>query len=138
MREFFPHQEFDYDGTTWQIALRFKRQYLPATIRLDDFRHDRYPGTDIPYNFSSDVTLIGEGETDGRTALIYMNHPLRFAGLTFYQASFADNDTKSMFQVVKNPARLVPYLACILVTLGLIVQFLVSLFLHAGKRKARA
>ena len=30
-----------------------------------------------------------------------MNHPLRYKGYTFYQASFANNDLTSIFQVVK-------------------------------------
>ncbi|MGC9450314.1 MAG: cytochrome c biogenesis protein ResB [Oceanipulchritudo sp.] len=135
MREHFPIQSFEHGGRQWQLALRFKRMYLPAQIELADFRHDRYPGTEIPYNFSSTVRIREPG-TKGRETLIYMNHPLRYAGLTFYQASFADNDTKSMFQVVHNPARWVPYVACALTTLGLVVQFLVSLFVHGRKRRA--
>lgn len=132
MREQFPVQTFTHGGKTWEIALRFKRKYLPASIELIDFKHDRYPGTDIPYNFSSDVR-IHEPDTGGRETLIYMNHPLRYDGLTFYQASFADNDTMSMFQVVRNPARWVPYIACAVVTAGLVLQFLISLYIHARR-----
>ena len=134
MRTFFPVQTFEHGGQSWQLAMRFKRRYLPAPIELIDFQHDRYPGTEIPYNFSSEVRILEEG-TSGRETLIYMNHPLRYSGLTFYQASFADNDTKSMFQVVHNPARWIPYLACALTTLGLVVQFLISLYMHLGKRR---
>lgn len=136
MTEAFPSQVFDYKGREWEIALRFKRLYLPASVELVDFSHDRYPGTDIPYNFSSEVRLHEPGSPSGRETLIYMNHPLRYAGLTFYQASFADNDTRSMFQVVRNPARWVPYAACAIVTAGLVLQFLISLSRHADKQKA--
>jgi hypothetical protein len=135
MREFFPSQTFEHEGRTWELSLRFKRAYLPATIELVDFKHDRYPGTQIPYNFSSDVRIHEPGSNQGRDTLIYMNHPLRYAGLTFYQASFADNDTKSMFQVVRNPVRWVPYLACVITTLGLVLQFLTSLYFHSRRRR---
>jgi hypothetical protein len=135
MREFFPSQSFEHAGRTWELSLRFKRAYLPAEIQLLDFKHDRYPGTEIPYNFSSDVRIHEAGTSQGRDTLIYMNHPLRYAGLTFYQASFADNDTKSMFQVVRNPVRWVPYLACVITTAGLVLQFLVSLTLHSRRRR---
>lgn len=131
----FPRQTFTYGGKTWEIALRFKRAYLPAEIELLEFRHDRYPGTQIPFNFSSDVRIHEPGTIQGREALIYMNHPLRYAGLTFYQASFADNDTKSMFQVVRNPARWVPYTASAVTTAGLLLQFIVSLYLHGRNRR---
>lgn len=137
VRERFPRQSFEHDGRTWEIALRFKRNYLPAEIELVDFRHDRYPGTDIPHNFSSSVRIHEPGTSEGRETLIYMNHPLRYAGLTFYQASFANNDTMSMFQVVRNPARWVPYAACMATSLGLVIQFVVSLYVHARKRRAR-
>jgi cytochrome c biogenesis protein ResB len=135
MREFFPSQTFEHEGRTWELSLRFKRAYLPAAIELVDFKHDRYPGTQIPYNFSSDVRIHEPGSNQGRDTLIYMNHPLRYAGLTFYQASFADNDTKSMFQVVRNPVRWVPYLACVITTLGLVLQFLTSLYFHSRRRR---
>ncbi|NDV63313.1 cytochrome c biogenesis protein ResB [Puniceicoccales bacterium CK1056] len=133
MQEVFPLQTFEHEGKTWEIAMRFKRKYLNASIELLDFKHDRYPGTDIPYNFSSDVRIHEPGTTQGRDTLIYMNHPLRYDGLTFYQASFAGGDTMSMFQVVRNPARWVPYAACVLTTLGLTLQFLISLFVHARR-----
>ena len=135
MREFFPSQRFELGGKTWEIALRFKRTYLPAFVHLEDFQHDRYPGTDIPYNFSSTVVIRDKATAQERHALIYMNNPLRFGGLTFYQASFADNDTKSMFQVVRNPARWLPYVATGIMSLGLVVQFVLSFLHHSGRRK---
>ena len=138
LQQYFPPQTFQYDGRKWEIALRFKRQYLPAEIELLDFQHDRYPGTDIAHNFSSEVRLLKPEETTGRTTLIYMNHPLRYAGLTFYQASFADNDTKSMFQVVRNPARWVPYAACAVASLGLVLQFGISLYVHVLRRPRKS
>lgn len=136
MRDPFPRQVFEHDGRSWELALRFKRKYLPAEIELLDFRHDRYPGTDIPYNFSSDVRIHENGSSQSRDTLIYMNHPLRYDGLTFYQASFAQNDTMSMFQVVRNPARWIPYIATAVTTLGLVLQFLVSLYVHAGRGRS--
>lgn len=120
-------QTFSYNGKTYEIALRYKRTYLPAQLKLLEFSHDRYPGTNIPHNFSSEVRIMEPGTDEGRSTLIYMNHPLRYAGFTFYQASFGNNDTMSMFQVVRNPARWVPYIACLMITVGMIWQFLFSL-----------
>jgi hypothetical protein len=137
MREAFPLQTFEHDGRVWEVALRFTRDYLDADIELLDFQHDRYPGTDIPYNFSSQVRIHEPGSVQGRETLIYMNHPLRHGGLTFYQASFANEDTMSMFQVVRNPARWVPYAASGVITAGLALQFLISLYQHAGRRRAQ-
>ena len=120
----FPPQTFVYQDRTYEIAMRHARTYLPATIKLEDFSHDRYPGTQIPVNFSSRVTIADEESHSERSNLIYMNHPMRLAGYTFYQASFANQDTMSMFQVVRNPGRWVPYIACIMISLGMLWQFL--------------
>lgn len=111
-------------GKTYQIALRPRRHYYPFSLTLKEFRHDRYAGTDIPKNFSSLVHLVHPEKGENRDALIYMNHPLRYEGLTFYQASFGKGDTLSILQVVRNPVWLTPYIACTIVILGLLVQFL--------------
>ena len=49
---------------------------------------------------------------------IYMNHPLRYAGLTFYQARWAATEVDqsrrtSTLQVVRNPGWLTPYAGCL-------------------------
>lgn len=114
-------QGFPHEGRTWRMALGPKREYLPYSLTLKDFRHDVYPGTQIPKNFSSLVHLKGEGQD--RDVLISMNQPLRFGGKAFYQASFGKGDTQSILQVVENPGWLLPYISCTVITLGLILHF---------------
>jgi hypothetical protein len=120
-------QRFSNAGRNYTIALRATRHYLPFTLTLKEFRHDVYAGTDIPKNFASLVRLEDPGRHEDREVLIYMNHPLRHGGLTFYQASFGMNDKLSVFQVVRNPGWRLPYAACALVALGLAVHFLLLL-----------
>ena len=115
------------DSRSWKIALRFKRRYLPFSVTLLKFSHDIYPGTDIPKNFSSQVRLKPESGGPSRDALIYMNNPLRTAGLTFFQKSFANEDRTTVLQVVRNPGWQLPYLACALIAFGLILQFCLHL-----------
>ena len=102
--EQFSPQYFSFEEREYEIALRIKRTYLPYKVELIDFSHDRYMGTDIPKNFSSKVRIINRESTEDRQTLIYMNHPLRYKGRTFYQAAFDQQTEKSsMFQVVNNP-----------------------------------
>jgi len=131
-----PPQMFTYQDRRYRIALRFKRTPLPYSLTLLDFVHERYPGTNIPKHFASRVRLRNAQTGEDREVEIYMNHPLRYDGRTFYQASFAKSDTASMFQVVKNPGWLLPYVASILMTAGMVLQFSVRLF--ARRRKAQA
>jgi len=129
-------QRFDYGGRTWKIALRFQRSYKPFSLTLLKFTHDISAGTDIPKKFSSPIRITTpDGQTD-REVLIYMNNPLRYAGLTFYQASFEkDNDKVTILQVVRNPSWLLPYIACALMGFGLVVQFGIHLFGFMGRRR---
>jgi hypothetical protein len=116
-------QEFTHAGRTWRIVLRARRAYQPFSLTLLKFSHDRYPGTEIPKNFSSRLRLTTPDARATREVLISMNNPLRHGGLTFYQAGFENNDRTSILQVVRNPSWMFPYIACSLMTLGLILQF---------------
>jgi hypothetical protein len=132
-------QHFTYDGRSWKIVLRFRRDYLPVALTLLKFSHDIYPGTDIPKNFSSRVRLGGSATADNREALIYMNNPLRTAGRTFYQASFDPNDAKAtVLQVVRNPSWTIPYVSCAMMALGLVFQFGLHLVGFARRRSRPA
>lgn len=127
-------QTFTYAGRKWQIALRPVRYYEPYNITLQAFHHDVYAGTDVPKNFSSKIHLNDPTTGEDRDVLIYMNNPLRYRGETFYQASFEPGDRGTILQVVRNPASVTPYVACLLVALGLVTQFLMHLIGFARKR----
>ena len=72
-----------------------------------------------------------------------MNHPLRYAGLTFYQQQMTAGDVSeqaglapwSLLEVVHNPSWLTPYLGCGLVAAGLAIQFLFHLTAFIAKKK---
>jgi hypothetical protein len=67
-----------------------------------------------------------------------MNNPLRHEGLTFYQSQMAKSVQLTGLQVVSNPSRHLPYVACILMGAGLVVQFGIHLFAFLGKRRKTA
>ena len=127
-------QTFDYDGRTWRIAFRFEREYKPFSLSLIELKHDVYPGSNIPKNFSSLVRLQTEDGSEDRESLIYMNHPLRHQGYTFYQYQMDSSNGFSVLQVVRNPARALPYIACILMSAGLLWQFTFHLTKFARRR----
>ena len=134
---YLARQPFIYGGRNYDVELRPERFYKPFSLRLLEFRFDRYPGTQIPKNYSSRVRLQRPETGEDRELLIYMNSPLRYLGETFYQADFDHEDEKgTILQVVHNPGWLTPYFACCLVAAGLIVQFLTHLFAFAKRRTA--
>lgn len=120
---FFQKQYVQPNGKNYRVELRFARTYKPYTLSLIDFKHDKFVGTNTPRNFSSLVRLTDPEKNVDREVLIWMNHPLRYRGETFYQSSFKSNETTTILQVVRNPGWLLPYLSCIVVTLGLLIHF---------------
>jgi hypothetical protein len=132
-------QTFVAGGRTYQLSMRHWREYLPYAVTLLDFRHDVYPGTQIPKNFSSQVHIANPSRGESRDVLIYMNQPLRYEGKAFYQASFGKNDTQSILQVVENPGWLLPYVSTLLVVIGLLVHFGITFQRSMGRQvRARA
>ncbi len=129
-------QTLTYQGRTWEITLRFKRFYRPFALTLLKFTHEKYAGTEIPKNFASRVRLKADDTHEDREVLIYMNNPLRYAGLTFYQASF-EGDHTTILQVVRNPSWVLPYVSCILMALGLLTQFGIHLVGFIRRRSAK-
>jgi hypothetical protein len=120
-------QEVPFEGKSWTLQLRPKRYYKPYSLTLDDFSHTVYPGSQIPKDFSSHVTLDDPTIGDRRPVRIYMNHPLRHQGDTYYQSSFMQQGTGTVLQVVRNPGYAAPYIACAVISVGLIWQFMLHL-----------
>ena len=121
---------------TYTLSIRHKRLYAPYSITLLKFKHDVYPGTNIPKNFSSHVRVNNPTTHETRDFLIYMNNPLRYQGNTYYQASFGNNDTMSVLQVVKNPGWIFPYVSCGLMFLGLLIHFMMSLIFRTRSKQS--
>ncbi len=131
-------QTFTVDGHTWKIVLRAERLYQPFAIHLLEVKHDVYAGTDIPKNYSSRVRLVTPDHAGEREVLIYMNNPLRYGGLTFYQYQMDAGHKESVLQVVRNPSWRLPYIACIMMAAGMVWQFGSHLLGFIGKRRAAA
>ena len=116
-------QNFEVDAKPWNMQLRPARYYKPYSLSLISFTHQTYPGTDIPNDFSSKVTLTDADHNVNRQVKIYMNNPLRYCGDTYYQSGFEPDNSGTVLQVVRNPSYQAPYVACVIVSIGLLIQF---------------
>jgi len=118
----------DRNGKTYSITLRPRHYELPFTLTLRDFEKLDHAGTMMARAYSSKVTVTEDGHSED--VKIYMNHPLRRKGYTLYQSSFDQSNPSgietSVFQVVYNKGRLMPYLAVIVITLGLLIHVLIQ------------
>jgi cytochrome c-type biogenesis protein CcsB len=66
---------------------------LPFGIRLNDFILERYPGSNSPSGYKSNVTLIDKTANVEKPFTIFMNNILKYKGYRFYQSSY-DKDEK--------------------------------------------
>ena len=138
-------QSVEVGGKKFIFALRPERKYFPFSITLLAATHTVYDGTDIPKDFRSRVRLQNPRTQENRETDIFMNAPLRYAGLTFYQLQMDAGDAtrqagrtpNSVLQIVRNPGWLTPYLGCALVAAGLVVQFMFHLVGFISKRKTK-
>ncbi|HEV2692763.1 MAG TPA: cytochrome c biogenesis protein ResB [Verrucomicrobiae bacterium] len=138
-------QSMEAGGKPFTLALRPERTYFPFSLTLLKATHTVYEGTDIPKDFRSRVRLQNPAKHEDREVDIFMNAPLRYAGLTFYQLQMdageatqqAGRIPNSVLQIVRNPGWLTPYLGCGMVAAGLAVQFLFHLIGFITKRKTK-
>lgn len=120
--------EFTAGKTKLTLAVRKAQRSLPFTVRLLDFRRELYPGTQTAKSYESTIEII-DGPTRWQT-LVGMNQPVRYKGHTLFQSSFAltPDGELSVLAVVKNSARVFPYISGLAICLGLILH----LFIRAG------
>ena len=116
-------QTFSIAGKNWRLVMRPARYYKPYSLTLQKFTHERYAGTQIAKNFASHAVLADPERNENRDVLIYMNHPLRYRGETFFQSGFEEGDKATILQDVYNPSFIAPYVACVIVAAGLLFQF---------------
>jgi ResB-like family len=125
-------QIVDVNGKKYTFTLRPARVYNPFSLTLLKTTHTIYPGTDIPKDFRSRVLIDNPNTGEKREVEVYMNSPLRYGGQTFYQYQMGRDEMdssrgNSALQVVRNPSWLAPYFGCLIVGLGLVVQFMIHL-----------
>lgn len=116
------------DGHPVDVAFLPHRIVLPFGIRLEKFDIERYQGTADPSSYQSRVTVIDGNYT--QKALIKMNEPLTYKGLTFYQASYEDGQPRpvtSILSVNQDPGRPMKYFGSLLIVLGSILLFVMKL-----------
>jgi len=96
----------------------------------------------IRVRYASTLRLAAAEPGDSRDAFIKMNQPLRYDGKAFFQSGFfqqpLNRNLGTILQVADNPGAWVPYLSCVVVTVGLCMHFVVSLLRYGRRANAKA
>lgn len=74
-------------------------ELLPFSITLRDFQLDRYPGSNSPSSYASEITLT---DTERKTVVpyrIFMNNILNYRGYRFFQSSYDEDERGTVLSV---------------------------------------
>ncbi len=112
------------DNKPYTITIERARRNLPFAVELKEFKRKMHPGTDMASAFTSQVIIHDTEQNVSFPVTIEMNEPLRYRGFTLYQSSFdLSGDTPyTILAVVENKGRLFPYIASIIIALGLMIH----------------
>jgi cytochrome c-type biogenesis protein CcsB len=126
---------FNFNGLIYEMEYGSTRQEIPFYIACKDFRLERYPGSNTPSSFESDVTILDEANDYTRNQTIFMNHVMDYNGFRFFQSAY-DPDEKGTRLSVNHDAigTNVTYVGYLLMSIGMIM----SLFAPIGRFKELA
>lgn len=95
---------------------------LPFTLELKEFRLIRYPGSQSPSSYESDLLVYVDGEI--REAKVFMNNVLDVKGYRFFQASYDQDEMGTILSVNRDVAgRTVTYAGYLMLLAGFILIF---------------
>ena len=86
---------FSYDGLRFQMEYGAIRRPIPYEILCRDFQLDKYPGSESPSSFASELTLIDPNLQQRFNKRIFMNHVMDYEGYRFFQSSYTLDDPKT-------------------------------------------
>jgi len=95
---------------------------LPFDITLRSFQLDRYPGSNSPSSYASEITVTDPELKSVRPFRIFMNNILNYRGYRFFQSSY-DPDEKGTILSVSHDywGTLISYIGYFFMTLGMIL-----------------
>ncbi len=104
---------------------------LPFSLKLVDFELARYPGSQSPMSYASDVVLIDKAAGIERPFRIYMNHVLDYKGYRFFQSSYDRDEKGTVLSVNHDPGTLPTYIGYLMLAIGIFG----SMFVKGGRFK---
>lgn len=113
--------KFFTDNAVYLVTYANRRIDIGFPVELKKFEITRYQGTMRAMAYESIVNVPELGEQK-----ISMNEPLKFRGLTLYQASFQEENgapVASVLSVNNDPGRFWKYLGSLVMSIGIVLLF---------------
>ncbi|MCX6230114.1 MAG: cytochrome c biogenesis protein CcsA [Bacteroidetes bacterium] len=115
------YEDYVIEGVKLSIAFGNKPVQLPFSLCLKDFILERYPGSESPSSYRSEVTLIDSRESLKEDRSIFMNNVLDYNKYRFFQSSY-DNDEQGTVLSVNHDfwGTTISYLGYVLLGIGFV------------------
>ncbi len=109
---------FAYNGSQYAVTYGPKPVLLPFKLYLNSFELERYPGSQSPSSYASEVMVMDQGEEF--PFRIFMNNVLDYRGYRFYQSSYDNDERGTVLSVNQDrPGTYLTYLGYTLLTIGM-------------------
>jgi len=130
----------------YSLTYGAKEISVPFSLFLKDFQVERYPGSNSPSSFASEVVLIDPEMGIKEDRRIFMNNVLKHRGYRFYQSSYDNDEMGTVLSVNRDRAgTFVTYLGYLVLIGGMILamfmkgtRFAVIARNTASKAKAKS
>lgn len=118
---------FEFNGLQYEMEYGAKRIELPFSVACRDFQLDRYPGSDSPSSFASEVSIIDNERDYTRDQRIFMNNVMDYRGYRFFQSSYFPDESGTILSVNYDwLGTMLTYIGYLLMTLGMIWSIFVK------------
>jgi len=108
------------DDINLKFAYGVHEILLPFVLKLRDFQLDRYPGSESPSSYASEVTLLDKNSDINKDYRIFMNNVLDYKGYRFFQSSYDRDEKGTILSVSKDKAgTIITYLGYFFLSLGM-------------------
>lgn len=114
-------KEIELGGVDIHLNMGAKVINLPFSLKLIHFDLERYPGSNTPSSYASDVELTDKSAgIQSMPYRIYMNHVLDYKNYRFFQSSYDKDERGTVLSVNHDPGTLLTYIGYLLLAIGMI------------------
>src|SRR5690606_17924182 len=134
---------FTANGKQYSVTYGPRAEVLPFALFLREFELKRYPGSQSPESYASELTVMDD-QKEFRYR-VYMKNVLDYKGFRFYQSSYDTDEKGTVLSVSRDrPGTYLTYLGYTLLTLGMFLTLfakgsrfrMLNKKLHSMRRKA--
>jgi cytochrome c-type biogenesis protein CcsB len=79
---------FAMNNVMYQLEYGSIRKPIDFQVLCKDFKLDKYPGSESPSSFSSDLTIIDQKRKVKKDRKVFMNNVMDYDGYRFFQSSY--------------------------------------------------